>query len=163
MERVIAFKPHTSLVSDTTSVQRLTYFVLGFGLIVTALMDPPATTAWMALANTVGIALVVVAIMGKRIMPEMRGSRYLREPRIISNSTGLMLGLGISVFAIAQPPVITAWATYMHIVAIALVTQAIIGYDFLMTQKKAAQSGHKPSVTKGDKEIKMVTDFPKAA
>lgn len=141
MEKVISFKPHTSFVSDTSLVQRGVYFLLGFGLILTAVIDPPVTATWMAIANTLGTGLVLLAILGKRLLPEMKGSGVLHEPRVLTNSFGVMLGLGLSIFAIAQPPVATIWAAYAHTVAVILVTHALLGFEFLLASKSSQNVG----------------------
>lgn len=160
MEHVITFKPHTSLVSDTSMVQRVVYFALGFGLIVTAMADPPATMTWMAIGNGLGIILVMLGILGKRLLPEMSGSHWIQEPRLITNTIGLLLGVGVSIIAIAQPPVATIWAAYAHFVAIALVTQAIIGYQFLMNKAEVINTGPVTEVGNNDD---IVTFYPKVA
>lgn len=163
MEKVIIFQPHTAMVSDTSYNQRTVYFVLGFGLIVTAMVDPPITTTWMAIANTLGALLVMLAIIGKRLIPQMDGTRLLHEPRVISNTLGLVIGLGVSILAIAQPPVASIWAAYAHIVAITLVTHAILGYDFLMkTNSNVAKS--RTSIKFTSRQSKQsVHHLPKAA
>ena len=132
------------MVIDTSLIQRSVYFVLGFGLIVTAMVDPPISTKWMAIANGLGILLVMLAILGKRIVPVMQGTPALAEPRLVTNTTGLLIGLGVSILAIAYPPVSTTWAAYAQITAIVLVIQGIIGYDFLMNSSSVVTTGTTP-------------------
>ncbi|MDH5727674.1 MAG: hypothetical protein OEZ58_01695 [Gammaproteobacteria bacterium] len=155
MENVISFQAHTSLVKDTSSIQRAVYFVLGFGVIVTAMADPPATTIWMAIANSIGVLLVSLAILGKRVIPVLQGSRFIRQPQVITNTIGLLIGLTVSIVAIAQPPVATIWAAYAHLVSIALVTQAIIGYEGLMQVSTPIVRGSSPN-----KPDDVVTEMP---
>ena len=144
MEKIVTFQPHTSLVIDTDNVHRGVYLGLGFGLIMTALLAPPITTTWFAIANGVGLSLVFLAILGKRLIPVMEGSRFIHEPRAVTNTVGLLLGLGLSIAAIASPPVATIWAAYAHLAAIALVTQAILGYECLMGVSSISNSSGNP-------------------
>lgn len=167
MNTVVNFKPHTSLVVDTSLIQRGVYFVIGFGLILTAMVDPPVSTKWMAIANGMGILLVMLAVLGKRIVPVMQGTPILAEPRLVTNTLGLLIGLGVSILAIAYPPVSTTWAAYVHTAAIALVIQGIIGYDFLMKTSSVVGTGTKPIMkSKPTRKAKMSTKtgyIPKAA
>ncbi|MDH5544403.1 MAG: hypothetical protein OEZ43_02355 [Gammaproteobacteria bacterium] len=139
MEKIITLQPNTSLQVDTTLIQRGVYLALGFGVIMTAMVDPPILMKWMAAANIFGILLVSLAILGKRLTPKAVGSRYLPEPSLVTNTLGLLLGLGLSIFAIAHPPAATIWAFYAHTVAIVLVIQAILGYDVLLRQQNQVQ------------------------
>ncbi|MDH5219500.1 MAG: hypothetical protein OEX19_17470, partial [Gammaproteobacteria bacterium] len=137
------------------------------GLILTAMVDPPVSTRWMAIANGMGILLGMLAVLGKRIVPVMQGTPVISEPRMVTNTVGLLIGLGASITAIAYPPVSTIWAAYVQIAAIALVVQGIIGYDFLMKASSAVGAGTTPAMkAKHARKAKISTKtayIPKAA
>lgn len=163
MEKVVIFQPHTSMAVDTDTVHRTVYFGLGFGLIVTAIVSPPITTTWFAIANGLGLTLVFLGIIGKRLLPLMQGTRFIHEPRAVTNTIGLLLGLGVSVATLISPPVATIWIAYAQLVAIALVTQAILGYECLMTASSSSWHGDKPVNIGSENKASPETHLPKAA
>jgi len=134
----MTIRPHTALVIDTNSIQRATYLVLGFGIIATALVYPPVTTTWLAVANLMGIIFVLMGMVGKRILPVLDGTSIPVDSRLMTNTLSLLIGLSVVVLAIALPPVSTAWFAFAHFAGIVLVTKSILGYGFLMDSETQA-------------------------
>jgi len=136
----MTIRPHTALVINTNLIQRTSYMVLGFGVIVTALAYPPVSTTWFAMTNLLGILFVLMGLIGKRILPVLDGTGIPVESRLITNTFGLVFGLSVIVLAIALPPVNTTWFAFAHFAGIVLVTKAILGYGFLMESDTSTSS-----------------------
>ena len=119
----------------TNMEQRGFYFSVGFGLILVAMIDPPISMLWMSIANILGIGLVTLSILGKRFMPSKSEGGFWIEPKKVTSVFGVVLGVGLSILAIASPPISTAWAAYVHLVSIVLVVHSIIGFDCFLKVK----------------------------
>ena len=129
-----------------TKEQRVFYFTIGFGSIVAVLANPPGSMLWMAIINVLGIGLVSLSIIGRRIFTNRQESGLRFELKQISCVATGLLGVSLPILAISLFPTSLMTALYMHIMGIILVTHALLHTSSLFPQKPSltfrARSGH---------------------
>ncbi len=118
--------------------QRGFYFTVGFGIIIFAMATPPESMFWMAALNVVGIGLVILSILGKRLFSTQKESGFFLEPKQFSCVMTGLTGILVSVAAIGFPPSSPLLAFFVHLSGILLVTHAILDAESLLGRKPKA-------------------------
>lgn len=136
------FHIQKTIHSNMSSTQKGVLLLLGFGLIVTAMADPPVTTRWLATANIMGACLVLLGIIGEKLEVLFDNAHEKLDGRWATPIVSGTLGIGLVIYSIASPPVSTIWFVYANLVGITLTVSAILGLDFLMTGQTKSQLQH---------------------
>jgi len=125
----------TNASQNNNMEQRSFYFISGFGIIIIAMVNPFVMMPWLALINILGIYLVTISILGLRFQIARPGKNSWAIPKKLTCSVSAIVGVGLSVWAIANPQISTTLAAYLHLIGITLVTHAILGFDSFLTGK----------------------------
>lgn len=125
--------------------QRGFYFTVGLSGILVAMANPLESMFWMAALNVVGIGLVTLSILGKRLFSTRKESGFLLEPKQLSCIVTGITGIAMSVAAIALPPASTLLAFFIHLTSVLLVIHAILDADSLLQRKPAPEIHQLPT------------------
>jgi hypothetical protein len=104
---------------------------------------PPIKTLWMVLGFFLAAFLIFVSIIG--LSPRMRVSSFgeVMNNTYVHVVVSFIVGMGIIIAAMMNPPVHLMWYAFFNFVGIALIFDAIITSSWNLTKtRKAAKNTH---------------------
>jgi len=115
---------------------RILFLLIGCGLIIMGLAFPPIKTLWISLGNLLAAVLILFSIVG--LSPSIKVSGF---GKIINNTifhvvASFLLGMGIIIAAMLQPPVNMGWYVFFNLVGFLLVFDAIITSSWNVSRAK---------------------------
>ena len=131
---------------------RVMFLLISISLILMEMLYPPVKTMWMVLGLLLGATLGLYSIIG--LSPRLRVSSF---GEVLSNTSvhvtvSFVMGMGIILAAMINPPVNTMWFAFFSFIGILLVFDSIItsSWKRLKLKKKldsAGTSQHPPAAT----------------
>ena len=131
---------------------RVMFLLISISLILMEMLYPPEKTLWMVLGLLLGATMVLYSIIG--LTPRLRVSSF---GEVLNNTSvhiavSFIMGMGIILAAMINPPVNMMWFAFFSFIGILLVTDSIItsSWSRLKHKKKLHPTGvskHPPAAT----------------
>ena len=112
---------------------RILFLLIGISVIVMEIAFPPVKTLWLVSGYFLATVLIVSSIIG--LSPRLRVSGF---GMVVNNlhvhiATSFLLGMGVIIAAMINPPVHLAWFSFFNFIGIVLVFDAIITSSWNMS------------------------------
>lgn len=120
---------------------RVLFLILGFSLIIMELAVPPVKPLWMVLGFFLAAFLIFFSIIG--LSPRLRISSFgeVLNNTYVHVTTSFIVGMGIIIASMINPPVHMMWYAFFNFVGIALVFDAIITSSWNLKKSRKATKG----------------------
>ena len=121
---------------------RILFLLIGFSLIVMEMAFPPIKPLWMVMGFFLASVLILFSMMG--LSPRLRVSGFgeVLNNTYVHITTSFIIGMGIIIAAMVNPPVNIIWYAFFNFIGIALVFDSIItsSWNYAKAKKKLKET-----------------------
>jgi len=105
---------------------RALFLFLGASMIVMEMTNPPVKQLWLVMGLLIPAVLIMYSIVG--LTPRFRVSGFgeVLNNTLVHTTVSFVLGAGVIIAAMINPPVNMMWFAYFNLIGILLVFDAII-------------------------------------